>query len=99
MSYLNPAQRWQQLRGAALSLESEIWKFRCRVGPYSLSDRLFVGNLISRDPEKKLLSFQRDVVQQVTKKMLDTTLLSRFKFVDPPTTDREQEKYRYICPA
>jgi hypothetical protein len=32
VSYLNPAQRWQQLRGAALSLESEIWKFRTRSG-------------------------------------------------------------------
>jgi len=34
IAFLNPVQRWQQLRSAALMLESEIWAFRCRVGAY-----------------------------------------------------------------
>merc|ERR1712216_329764 len=80
VSYLNPALRWQQLRGAALSIESEIWKFRCRVGPYAMNEKLSIGNY-SREPERRLLQFQKDVVQQVSKTMMDTTLLSRFKFV------------------
>ena len=36
-SYLNPAQRWTELRGAALTLESECWKFRTRSGIYKLA--------------------------------------------------------------
>ena len=34
VSFMNPGLRWQQLRGAALSIESEIWKFRTRTGSY-----------------------------------------------------------------
>jgi hypothetical protein len=82
ISYLNPTQRWQKLRGAALSLESEIWKFRCRVGLYTMAKRGFIGR-VSRESERKLMDFQREVARQVTKTMLDTTLLSRFTFVGP----------------
>ena len=32
--YLNPAWRWQELRAAALDIESQIWEFRTRTGPY-----------------------------------------------------------------
>mmetsp|Transcript_94369 Transcript_94369/g.244223 ORF Transcript_94369/g.244223 Transcript_94369/m.244223 type:complete len:878 (-) Transcript_94369:88-2721(-) len=31
---IDPARKWMQLRGGALALESEIWKFRTRVGEY-----------------------------------------------------------------
>ena len=34
-AYMDPGQRWMNLRGAALSLESDIWKFRTRTGRYS----------------------------------------------------------------
>lgn len=79
VSYLNPAQRWQQLRGAALSLESEIWKFRTRVGPYAVAKKLSVG---SRAPERRLLQFQVDLAQQVSKSaaITETTLQARFKY-------------------
>lgn len=36
VGFVNPAQRWMQLRGAALSLESHIWKFRTRSCEYRL---------------------------------------------------------------
>jgi hypothetical protein len=53
VSFMNPAQRWQQLRGAALAIESEIWMFRTRSGSYrahqselgSKSDRLIHKNI------------------------------------------------------
>eukprot|EP00428_Durinskia_dybowskii_P042868 CAMPEP_0170280552 /NCGR_PEP_ID=MMETSP0116_2-20130129/40290_1 /TAXON_ID=400756 /ORGANISM="Durinskia baltica, Strain CSIRO CS-38" /LENGTH=907 /DNA_ID=CAMNT_0010531883 /DNA_START=1 /DNA_END=2721 /DNA_ORIENTATION=+ len=32
---LEPTRKWLHLRGAALHLESEIWKFRTRMGDYS----------------------------------------------------------------
>lgn len=37
ITYMNPALRWQQLRMAALSIESNIWTFRMRVGTYRTS--------------------------------------------------------------
>lgn len=39
ITYLDPSAKWQQLRAAALELEGEIWKFRTRTGPYSISNR------------------------------------------------------------
>jgi len=34
VSYTNPIVKWQQLRIAALTIESNIWTFRTRAGPY-----------------------------------------------------------------
>lgn len=34
VSFMNPAVRWQQLRMAALQIESNIWMFRTRAGKY-----------------------------------------------------------------
>lgn len=34
ISFSNPAVKWQSLRMAALSMESNIWTFRTRAGPY-----------------------------------------------------------------
>ena len=36
ITYWNPVQKWQQLKAAALHIESEIWKFRSRTGFYSI---------------------------------------------------------------
>ena len=33
-TFLKPTERWMELRGGALTLESEVWKFRTRSGPY-----------------------------------------------------------------
>jgi hypothetical protein len=84
VSYLNPAQRWQQLRGAALSLESEIWKFRTRVGVYAMTEKM---STYSREPERLLLAFQTDLAQQVSKSagLLDTTIHARFKLLGKPS--------------
>ena len=35
VTFVSPGSKWEQLRGAALALESEIWKFRTRSGPYA----------------------------------------------------------------
>ena len=37
VGFINPAQKWQQLRGAALRIESEIWVFRTHSGAYRAS--------------------------------------------------------------
>ena len=37
IQYFKPVNKWQQLRSAATSLESEIWRFRTRSGKYCLT--------------------------------------------------------------
>jgi hypothetical protein len=41
VTFTNPATRWQQLRSAALAIESNIWTFRTRSGPYRTSGEGF----------------------------------------------------------
>jgi hypothetical protein len=88
-AYLNPAQRWQQLRGAALSLESEIWKCRTRVGPYAIGGRVSIGNY-SRESERRLMEFRTVLVQQVSKSagLLDTPLHAQFELFGEPSKRR-----------
>jgi hypothetical protein len=38
IGFVNPAQKWMHLRGAALEIESEIWLFRTRSGEYRNTD-------------------------------------------------------------
>jgi len=35
VAFLEPTRKWTKLRGAALTIKSEIWKFRTRMGDYS----------------------------------------------------------------
>ena len=38
LNFMNPVLRWQSLRVAALNLESSIWLFRTRAGPFRSDD-------------------------------------------------------------
>eukprot|EP00747_Dinoflagellata_sp_TGD_P149465 gnl/TRDRNA2_/TRDRNA2_177016_c0_seq1.p1 gnl/TRDRNA2_/TRDRNA2_177016_c0~~gnl/TRDRNA2_/TRDRNA2_177016_c0_seq1.p1 ORF type:complete len:1155 (-),score=236.24 gnl/TRDRNA2_/TRDRNA2_177016_c0_seq1:118-3582(-) len=49
VTIIDPHKKWMQLRGGALTLESEIWKFRCRIGEYMGSDLSSIG----RDQEER----------------------------------------------
>jgi len=46
--FVDPLTKWSQLRGSALRLESEIWKFRTRTGVYSSSSSAMGTPYISR---------------------------------------------------
>ena len=37
VSFMNPALKWRQLRGAAMTLESHVWMFRARAGEYRVA--------------------------------------------------------------
>jgi hypothetical protein len=37
VSFMNPALKWRQLRGAAMTLESHVWMFRARAGEYRVT--------------------------------------------------------------
>lgn len=49
LTFLNPLTKWQQLRSAAQAMESEIWQFRTRTGPYSCA-----GTTTDREADLKL---------------------------------------------
>ena len=64
VTYLNPGTKWQQLRGAALALECEIWKFRSRVADYGgLGD----SRGMLRDAELRLQNYSELMKQHVIK--------------------------------
>ena len=65
-TYLNPAQRWTQLQGAALGLESECWKFRTRSGIYTLATASSSGGAFSSS-EEALRQVLESVRQHVAK--------------------------------
>jgi hypothetical protein len=64
MSFVDPLTKWHELKAASLDLESEIWKFRCRVGGYSSGERL--GTEVS-GAEAHLASSLRSTKQHVFK--------------------------------
>eukprot|EP01052_Picozoa_sp_SAG31_P012863 SAG31_NODE_761_length_12276_cov_4.530673_17_plen_412_part_00 len=63
-TYIDPGQRWMQLRGAALNLEAEIWKFRTRTGAYALTSR---KELQSKLGEEHLRQYSEQLKQHVGK--------------------------------
>ena len=80
VTYFNPATQWQQLRGAALTLESEIWKFRTRTGDYSMGQGYSSGTS-ARAGEEHLRETCYIVNQHVLKSasVLETAFFSKFK--------------------
>lgn len=66
LHYLDPVKRWQELRTAALCVESEIWKFRTRTGQYS------VDNFHKLRPRNLL----RDNLQSITDQVYASGVVS-----------------------
>ena len=60
VTYTNPAVKWQQLRTAALSIESNIWTFRTRSGPYRTT-----GEGFDQSAEKMLSEMLKDIKEKV----------------------------------
>jgi hypothetical protein len=84
-TYLSPSKRWLQMRGAALLLESEVWKFRTRCGQYALPAST---EPTDEPPEVMLLQ-----VLELTKKFAgksvgigDTSIYSQFELFGKPGT-------------
>ena len=82
MTYHNPGTKHQQLRGASLALEKEIWMFRCRVGEYGSQgdNRTFL-----RDAEIRLQDYSEIIKQHVIKSgtVMNTSFLSKFDSLIP----------------
>ena len=88
ITYLNPGTKWQQLRGAALALECEIWKFRSRVGEYGgLGDN---RGMMLRDAEVRLQSYSELIKQHVIKSatVMNTSFLAKFDGLIPNSKNK-----------
>jgi hypothetical protein len=86
VSFMNPGLRWQQLRGAALSLECEIWRFRTRTGQYSTSTKAGFGRY-SKEAERKLLSHLETINEHVSQSatVMETTFFSNVELFGDTT--------------
>jgi hypothetical protein len=71
IAFTNPALRWQQLRTAHLSIVSEIFKFRCRIGEYRFDTQISEEVI-----DQKLYESIRDIKQG----LLDSTDLNKTAF-------------------
>jgi len=60
--FFNPMNRWIRLKSAALSLESELWKFRTRTGIYKVD----INSFNDRVSEERLYQFVEDVKRTVS---------------------------------
>ena len=62
--------RWTQLRGAALALESEIWRFRTRTGAYEGGGGSWLSSITedgSKGAEQALAMHIEQLTQHVMK--------------------------------
>jgi hypothetical protein len=82
-AYVQPAQRWFQLRGAALNLESEVWKFRTRSGQYALTQNREMQDEVG---EEHLMAFLDRSFQTVLKtaSVSKTGLYAKFELFGQP---------------
>ena len=83
-AFVDPSRRWHHLRGAAVALESEIWKFRTRSGKYAMNHK---DETISNGPTM-LLAALEEVKQHVTKSASigGTRLFSSFELFGTPSS-------------
>ena len=86
VTFLNPQQKWQQLRGAALAIESEVWKFRTRTGVYT-THQITTSGGFSTEAEENLQTFLEDMKDHVLKSasILETSMFAALDVFDNPT--------------
>lgn len=85
ISYINPQAKWQQLRGAAQALRSEMWKFRTRSGPYQQ---------MQGDPATKANLLYKQFVDDVSKNVMKSATIANTSFMARATglSTAENEK-------
>ena len=78
---LSPTAKWRRLRGAALDLESEVWRFRTRTGVYAAGTRAAKG----KDAAQRLQARVNEITQFVVRAgtVMGTDFLARFEGYEP----------------
>jgi hypothetical protein len=83
---LSPTAKWRRLRGAALDLESEVWRFRTRTGVYAAGTRAAKG----KDAAQRLQARVNEITQFVVRAgtVMGTDFLARFEGYEPQPAAR-----------
>jgi len=84
-TFLDPAQKWLQLRGGSLALQSEIWKFRARVGEYSASGHTG-GSFAKQESEMCAQNKFQENMMLIRDRVAQQAGLKETKFYATPTT-------------
>jgi len=84
-TFLDPAQKWLQLRGGSLALESEIWKFRARVGGYSASSH-GSGTFARQESEMHAQNVFQTTLIMIRDKVAQQAGLKETSFYATPTS-------------
>jgi hypothetical protein len=89
-AYLNPQQRWIELRSMALDLESECWKFRTRSGNYALSAVSSAAAYSEHQAEQSFRDMVSSVREHVAKKtdVSDTAFGSAAELFNRPLSNQ-----------
>ena len=64
LAFANPMSRWHKLRAAATQLQSKIWLFRTRCGPFQMQSLNFDSDVEEKRLEKELTSWRKAAVQE-----------------------------------
>ena len=100
ISLFQPVTKWQQLRSAASTLESDAWRFRTRTGTYSLvRDRDRERN--EDRPEQHLHTFVTSVREHIvrTAAISRTGFMSRFEMFGAPAKPTRYKHGQYVGAA
>lgn len=83
--FLDPAKKWTFLRGGQLELESEIWRFRARVGMYAGS-HTSLSVLTRGESERQAEERFQQVLQSVRNRVLEGASLKETSFYSVTTS-------------
>ena len=95
ITLVRPGTKWHQLRGASLAMESEVWKYRTRTGPYTLDHGTF-----SREGEEHLLEYVQTLKQQTMRGAdLNSTSFAARVHVHGVPPDNQRTVYTHGVPS
>eukprot|EP00933_Yihiella_yeosuensis_P071960 TRINITY_DN80217_c0_g1_i1.p1 TRINITY_DN80217_c0_g1~~TRINITY_DN80217_c0_g1_i1.p1 ORF type:complete len:1162 (+),score=257.35 TRINITY_DN80217_c0_g1_i1:67-3552(+) len=81
---IDPTNKWMQLRGGALVLESEIWKYRTRIGAYGNSESM--SHVGREAAERRAETLFQSIILSVQDKVLSTAGMKETTFYSYQTT-------------
>jgi len=90
VSLVEPSRKWFKLRGGALRLESEIWKFRTRMGAYQSNFGVvptYGRDVVDRQSEAAFKEMLASVQEKVS-----GAGLKRTRFYSNPTTVADSDR-------
>jgi len=71
-SFANPVKRWHKLRACSQMLQTEIWKFRTRIGDYDLTD---IDRVSRIEAVQRAETRFRERIEDIQQTLLDTGIV------------------------